>query len=142
MKRFLFEHTNLVWQFFPTIIVAFPLLGCGTFLSVKEIKPNTKDPGGVVVNKHTFYKVEVKLKDKDKTSLGSDVLSGIDELRMLSINAIRMPFASGTLALTVTPKEQVPTEIAITSDTGAVKAIQAADTIVKTRTELKKKNTE
>lgn len=118
------------------VILICNLSGCGTFLSVEETTPDARQPDGIAVNKQANYTVQITL--KNGTPLGSELLGGIDENKMLSINATRMPFASGTLQITVT-KEQLVSEVGITSETGAVRAVQAADTIVKTKDDLKKK---
>jgi len=132
------------------IIFCITLLGCGTFLSVGETTVKNFKPRGVTVNKRAIYKAEVTLLSAtgDKAELLSDsghslsdsgdpvfksttVVSGIDSNNVLVINGTRMPFSSGHLKLTVS-EEQLTTEVGITSETGAVRAAQAASTVVET----------
>ncbi len=127
------------WHYFAASLLICNIAGCGTFLSVDETTPENKQPNGVAVNKQVIYKVQVVSTDPAVQLAVPDLsLKGIDEKIMLSINATRMPFASGTLQITVT-KEQLVSEVGITSETGAVRAVQAADTAVKTKTDFTKK---
>src|SRR5262245_30164976 len=94
------------WRILAGPVLICNMSGCATFLSVKEIAPEDKEPHGIAVNTQANYIVEAKIMEDGTTqsarTLSSGLLNGIDEKKMLSINATRMPFASGTLQLKVT----------------------------------------
>ncbi len=96
-------------------IVCIGLSACGTFLSVSEISPNNKTPDGIAINKRATYKVTVNSNEIGiKLNSSKKPIVGIDENKMLLVNATRMPFASGTLKIELS-KNQLTTTTGLSS---------------------------
>lgn len=107
-------------------------------MSVGQTGLEDPKPKGVAINKRALYQVivEVPPELKPKIQPPSTFLGGIDEEKLLVVNGTRMAFSSGTLSIKLT-EQQLTSEVGITSETGAVRAVQAADTALDTANKMK-----
>jgi len=118
-------------------LVTLPLCSCATFLSVGQnsldigSKEQTQD--GVVINMQASYDVTFKAQEVEIgdgytvefDSKGTGKLDGVSASRVETLSVCRMPFASGTLLVKLLPNQTLQ-EVGITSQTGATRAISAA----------------
>lgn len=129
-----------------TSLVVLPLtcaIGCGTFLAVRELE--VKDAtcaDGVVINKGRPYDVKIEVVDPTLTTvMGAKGVSGkrfvgVDHGSVVNMDVSRMPFASAELGVTLNDL-QLPKEVSLTSDTGAVRAAEAAKSSLEKAREVK-----
>ena len=104
---------------------ALAVMGCGTDLVVSRVP--MPDPGpvpGIVVNRRATYEMTV---EADALGFKSEpkVVSLVDPHSVLVYNIKRYPFSSGKLSLTL-DKNQSPKVVAITSQSGAARSLDAA----------------
>lgn len=132
------------YQYLLILFYGIVLSGCGTFLSVGETTIENENPNGIVVNKRVIYEATVTSKSARTADENSQPIKittpikGIDNKNLLVINGSRMIFSSGHLAITLT-EDQLTSQVSITSETGAIKAAEAANTAVGTFKEATKK---
>jgi len=116
--------------------LAFSSLGCGTFLWIGQTSPES-DPAGVAVNRRATFKLKIQspYKGQELKYPREKTVTGVDPRSVVTVDIRRMPFASGKLVVKLNP-EQLLQQVDIESDTGAVRAAQAADKALDTQAKL------
>jgi hypothetical protein len=115
------------------LLVASLSLGCGTFMTIDETDPMKESPPGIVVNSSTYYLARATLIPGSPLNPGGGSvlletkgkLRLVDQERLLAINILRMPFASGKLTFALDANQTLK-QVGISSATGLPRAGEAA----------------
>jgi len=113
-------------HFLPVLLVF--TLGCGTFLSISEQPRDAREMCGIAVNKRAVYVATLEPAEGSgiEKELPSATLDTIDPVHVLTVDAVRMPFASGKLVVKLTD-QQLLKEVTIESQTDAPRATETAE---------------
>ncbi len=129
-----------------TAIIAASILisGCGMFLKISETDQKTDSPNALVINRPAIYHVTLTIpetsifKGKDETANNIEPpgpISGVDHDRVITLNAMRMPFATGKLSVELNGA-QLMKKVELTSQTGADRAANAVKSGFDARNEI------
>ena len=137
------RHIFLVW-------LALLLCSCSSWLELSEVEQSaimesgSKYIGGIAVNKQQEYKVSLDNKLCEAADEGCTVnleaiakIRGIDQRKLLLVNAARMPFSTSTLDVELTAN-QVPKKIGLDSKTGVSGAPKASKAFLDAENERQK----
>lgn len=124
------------WVLLAAGVILLATTGCATFLDINGAEPSDARPGGIAVNQRATYSVVVT--DSAGVEFGKpSKLVAIDPNWIVSVNWMRMVFASGELVVKLN-SEQTLKEVSLTGKTGAARAIEAATSAATGAAEIKK----